>query len=135
MIEDWQKVEERWTPQEESGPRVYVSLNKRGEIALSAAAWAAIKEPWNVTLLWDEKRRRIGVKYPVAREGVFFAVRTYGREGRMRVVNAGRLLKQFGVTVERLVVFRDVAVEMHKGEPMLVLNLVKSGKWKMENGK
>lgn len=118
------KIAKRERPEAENEPpRTYVSVNKRGEIALSAEAWAAIREPWSVNLLWDEKRRRLGVKFPVRDEGEFFSVRPYGRGGRMRIVSAVRMLKQFGVSVTDTLVFRSVGLEMHKKEPMLVLPL------------
>lgn len=119
----WEVAVTRKTQFESRAPRVYVSMNKRGEIALNAEAWRSIREPWSVTLLWDEKRRRIGVKFPVVGEKEFFPVRNYGRGGRMRVVRATRLLKQFGINVERTLIFRDVEMEIFDGVPMLILEL------------
>lgn len=104
-------------------PRAYVSLNKRGEIAMNAEAFRQIKEPASVTLLYDAKRRSIGVKFPVSRDENFFPVRRYGRGRRMRIVRAARMLKQFKIEIERTLVFKDVEIDHLKGDPMLVLKL------------
>jgi hypothetical protein len=127
MHDEWQIVKERRKSAVQREPRVYVSLNKRGEIALNPRAWAAIRQPWNVVLMYDAARRRIGVKYPVPGDRELFSLRNYGRDGRMRIVSAGRLLKQFGIEIERTLVFRDPRVDpMGKKEPMLVLALDKA---------
>ena len=123
MDEGWEIV--RGRPRRRNYPRraerLYVSLNRRGEIAMNDAAWAAIGRPYNVALLVSFASGRIGVKFPVARDMNFFPVRRYGRGGRNRVVRAARLLRQFGWTVEETLVFRDVRVERFEGEKMLVL--------------
>lgn len=104
--------------------RVYVSLNKRGEIAMNEQAFRAIGQPASVTLLYDTDARLLGVKYPVAIDRHFFTARRYGRGRKMRIVRAARLLKQIGITVGRTLVFENVSVEAFKpGEPMLVLDL------------
>lgn len=80
MSEDWEIVKERRKAGGRA-PRAYVSLNKRGEIAMNAEAYRRIMRPANVTLLFDAKRRRISVKFPVARDRNFFPARPYGRAG------------------------------------------------------
>ena len=121
----WQVVKERELERRAAAePEIYVSLNRRGEIALNKHAFAAIREPYNVTLLYDPEARTIGVKFPVALDGNFFAAQPYGRGRRMRIVRAARLLKQFDIEVTRTLAFRDVRVEdLRPGEPMLVLDL------------
>jgi hypothetical protein len=104
-------------------PRVYVSLNRRGEIAMNAEAFKRIGQPASVTLLYDANRRTIGVKYPVAMDRHFFPARGYGRGRRMRIVRAARLLKQFGIEVERTLVFADVGTATFDEARMLVLDL------------
>ena len=103
--------------------KFHVSLNKRGEILMNLAAFAAIKEPANVTLLFDAKQRRIGVKFPVREDKSFFPVRRCGRGRRTRVVRALRLLRQSGFNVDETIVFKDVEIETLRGDPMLVLSL------------
>ena len=103
--------------------RAYVSINKRGEIAMNAEAFRWIRSPANVTLLYDEDSRCIGVKFPVAADRNFFPVRNYGRDGKMRIVRAARLLKQFGIKVERTLTYKNPETQFLDGDPMLVLNL------------
>lgn len=113
--------------------RVYASLNRRREIAMSRGAWDAINKPWNVTLLWDEEARRIGVKYPMPGDRSFFRVRNYGRGGKMRIVRALWLLRQFGIKVDETLVFCNAPVVMHcDDQPMLVLGLPEAVQGKSE---
>ena len=121
----WKVVEERKSERRAGAePQIYASLNRRGEIALNERAFAAIGKPENVTLLYDPEARTIGVKFPVTRDGNFFAAQPYGRGRRMRIVRASRLLKQFEIEVTRTLAFLDVRVENFRpGEPMLVLEL------------
>ena len=107
-------------------PRLYVSLNKRGEIAINPAAWGALEKAVRVTLYYDKQTRQIGVKAQGFGERQWFPARAYGRGGRLRVVRAMRLLKQFGVVVETTLVFEDVKVTMMGKDPMLVLEMDKA---------
>ena len=118
----WQIAEpRRRKPKPE--PRIYVSLNARGEIAMNAEAFWQIDEPVRVTLMYNAKRRTIGVKYSVGADEHFFRVRGYGRGRRMRIVRAGRLLKQFDIPLDRTLVFTDIEIIEHKGARMLLLEL------------
>jgi hypothetical protein len=103
--------------------RMYVSLNKRGEIVMNGRAFDEIGPTANVTLMYDAERRAIGVKRPVGKDRHFFPVRRYGRGQRMHIVRAAKLLEQFGITIERTRVFEDISVEVFEGEPMLLLEL------------
>lgn len=106
---------------------MYASLNKRGEIALSAEAWRRINEPWNVTLHYCPVQRTIAVKYPVPGGGELYYVRPYGRGGRMRVVSAIRLLKRFDINIEQTLKFSAPQLVHFNWRPMLVLELDKAG--------
>ena len=90
---------------------------------MNAAAFREIDEPASVTLLYQATKRRIGVKCPVAADENFFRVRRYGRGRRMRIVRAGRLLKQFGVEIGRTLIFANAETVTFRGSPMLVLPL------------
>src|SRR5476651_766561 len=109
MTDSWQIVRQRRRKAMKQ-PRIHVSLNRRGEIAMNAEAFKRIGQPASVTLLYDAKTRSIGVKYPVARDLHFFPARRYGRGRRMRIVRAARMLKQFGIEVDRTLVFNNVEV-------------------------
>jgi hypothetical protein len=119
-MDGWRVAVKPWPRERRRGPRVYASLNKRGEIALSAEAFRQIKEPWNVALYYDPM---IGVKYPVPLDYYFYRVRHYGRGGRMRVVSALRLLKQFDIKIEQTLIFYDPPLMPFNGEPMILLEL------------
>ena len=100
----------------------YVSINRRGEIVLNAAAWEMMARAINVVLFYDAETRRIGIKGATQRDlglKVFFS-RRHGRGGRSRVIYAGRLLKQFGITITETLVFENLEVE---AGPILVLDL------------
>jgi hypothetical protein len=122
MHDRWERVVQK-EARRRPGERIYVSLNRRGEIAMNDAAWGAIGRPYNVALLYDAERRRIGIKYPVTADRHFFPVRRYGREGRTLVVRAARLLKQFGMELAETLRFRRVEFKRLGKEPMLVLAL------------
>lgn len=122
MTDDWEITKQRKRAQRKAAG-VYVSLNKRGEIVMNAAAFRRIDEPANVTLLYDAKKGRVGVKFPHWTDENFFKVRNYGRGRRNRIVRGGRMLKQFGIVIEKTLVFRDPPLERKDGHPMLVLQL------------
>ncbi|MBP9664116.1 MAG: hypothetical protein KBD94_05805 [Pyrinomonadaceae bacterium] len=84
-------------------------------------AWSAIRRPYNVTLLYNPREHVIGVKFPRAVDRNFFPTRGYGRDRRMRVVRAGRLLKQFGLVIDETLRFPRTQVVMIGDDPMLVL--------------
>ena len=125
MRDNWDIALTRQTRRQRAGAP-YVSLNRRGEIAMNDKAFKMIRCPYNVTLLYDRERRAIGVKCPVMWDEHFFRVRRYGRGRRIRVVRAARLLKQFGITIERTLIFSPVRAELFRDEPMLVLELTTS---------
>jgi len=122
MHDEWEIAKQRQhSPR--SAPRVYVSLNKRGEIAMNTEAFRRIMRPASVTLLYDAKRRRIDVKFPVPIDRNFFPVRPYGRNRRMKIVSAARLLKQFGIEIDHTIICKNAETINLNGHPMLILNL------------
>ncbi len=122
MTDSWKIVRQR-PEKKQKQPRLYVSLNRRGEIAMNANAFRAIGRPASVTLLYDPKTNRIGIKSPVAVDIHFFPVRRMGRGKKTLVVRAERLIKQFGIKVTAIRVFRDVRCVRFEGSPMLLLSL------------
>jgi hypothetical protein len=106
----------------------YVSLNKRGEIVVNPAAWELMGRAVNVVLFYDEETKRIGIKGATQRDldlKVFFA-RRHGRGGRLRIIRARRLLKQFGITINETIVFKDLKTQ---GDYLLILNLQSASFW------
>ncbi|MEJ7624592.1 MAG: hypothetical protein WKF34_11430 [Pyrinomonadaceae bacterium] len=121
MNRDWQIAERR--PERPEAERLYVSLNRRGEIVLNDAAYDAIDRTFNVTLLYNARARHIGVKRPVRSDVHYFPVRGYGRGRRSHIVRAARMLAQFGIRIEQTVIFQNVEIDYYKHEPMLVLRM------------
>lgn len=124
MTEGWQIAER---PRRRKKPsrrdRIYVSLNKRGEIVLNDTAWRNIGRPYNVTLLYNAANGQIAVKSPVPADRFFFPVRRYGRGGRNRIIRAKRMMDQFGIKIGGTLVFEGVRWVMLRDEPMLVIDL------------
>jgi hypothetical protein len=122
---EWLIVERRLGKRRQRRGR-YVSINKRGEIAMNDDAWSAIRRAYNVTLLWNPRQRIIGVKFPRSVDRNFFPTRGYGRGRKMRVVRAGRLLKAAGLVIPETLRFPNTELVMWGEDPMLVLRLPKS---------
>lgn len=118
-----------WTIAERERPRayrrvgLYASLNSRGEIVLSERAYKKIWEPGSVTLLWDAKHGRIGVKFPVAGEDHFFPARRYGRGRRLYIIRAAKMMRQFGIEITETIKFPEAHIILINEKPMLVLDL------------
>jgi hypothetical protein len=119
---EWLIVERRIGQKRQRRGR-YVSINKRGEIAMNDDAWSAIRRAYNVTLLWNPRQRIIGVKFPRSVDRNFFPTRDYGRDRKMRVVRAGRLLKAAGLVIPETQRFPNTELVMWGDDPMLVLRL------------
>jgi hypothetical protein len=122
MNTDWQMAR-GWHLKGRAERPAYVSLNRRGEIALNDRAFTTIGRPASVTLLYDPKTHTIGVKFPVAADRNFYMVRRYGRERKMRIVRANHALKQFGIRVDHTLKFYNPPVVTYRNEPMLLLDL------------
>src|SRR5688500_16615276 len=87
----------------------YVSINRRGEIVLNRSALELIDGAINVKLLYDAETKRIGIRGACQRDRALhtFSARRYGRGGRLRVIRAHRLLKQFGIDITETLEFKD----------------------------
>src|SRR5436853_311828 len=90
---------------------------------MNEPAWKFIGDPASVTLLYYPEKRYIGVKSPLAIDRHFFMIRRYGRGRRNRIVRAHRLLKQFGIELEKTIIFNSVQMVNYEGSPMLLLDL------------
>jgi hypothetical protein len=123
MDDGWEIVKQRRKRLARPTRLPYVSINKRGEIAMNAEAFRRIHRPANVTLLYDPKHRRIGIKFPVAMDQNFFPVRRYGRDRKMRIIRAARMLKQFGLKITQTIIFKNTPTQDQNGHPMLVISL------------
>lgn len=109
----------------EPRPRLYASMNRQGVIVLNAAAFDALKGSASFALLFDRKKRVIGVKYPT-KERQYFQANDYGRDGKLKAIFARKALRQFGVEVTETLSFVDPPIEDIGGEPCLLLQLDKA---------
>ena len=138
MRDNWDIAISRQTKRQRArGP--YVSLNKRGEIAMNDQAFKLIGCPYNVALLYlppsiisaneivtalgGVPKGIIGVKFPVSQDLYFYPVRRYGRGGRMRIIRAAHALNQFGISTDHTLKFYNPPILYYRNEPMLVLEL------------
>ena len=121
-MSDWQIVHNEKRSRVPSA-RLYVSLNKRGEIVINPAAWRWMGDIYNVTLLYDAERRLIGVKSPVALDRHFFPVGRCGRGTRQHIIHARRLIKQFEINVNETLIFQNIEMTYYNGERILILDL------------
>lgn len=62
-------------------------------------------------------------KIPVALDQNFFPVRRYGRDRKMRIIRAKRLLKQFDLQIDHTLIFKNAEALMLNGCRMLVFDL------------
>jgi hypothetical protein len=124
MNSEWQ-IARGWHLKGRAERPAYVSLNKRGEIAMNDRAFAAIMRPASVTLLYYSQENIIGVKFPVTADRHFYMARRYGRDRKMHIVRAARALKQFGISVEQTLKFYNPPLVTYRNEPMLLLELGK----------
>jgi hypothetical protein len=136
MRDNWDVAISRQTKRQRARP-AYVSINRRGEIAMNDKAFKMIRCPYNVTILYlpphghtgtlpladGELKGIIGVKFPIAQDPHCFAVRRYGRGGRMRIIRANSALRQFGIRIEQTLKFYNPPVVTYHNEPMLLLEL------------
>jgi hypothetical protein len=122
MHDGWEIVK-KGAGKRRSARRIYVSVNRRGEIALNAEAFRVIGSPATVALLYNAKQNVIGVKLPVSADKHFFRARRYGRGGQMRVVRGRRLLRQFEITVDKTLGYVNPERVEFRGQPMLLLPL------------
>lgn len=98
---------------------LYVTMNCKGEIAMSRIAHERMGGPAACHLLFDAVNNRIGLKptalaarnaYPVAKQG------RYGG----RVVRAYRLMHEFGIDLPETVRFHDAEIDE---DGVLILDL------------
>jgi hypothetical protein len=139
MRDNWNIALNRQTKRQTARP-AYVSLNRRGEIAMNDKAFKMIGCPYNVAILYlppqpsadnsspagGELKGVIGVKYPVTEDRDFFPVRRYGRGGRMRIIRAAFALKQFGISIDETLKFYNPPLVYYRNQPMLLLELSRS---------
>ena len=102
-----------------SDTRVYVTMNRRGEIVLNGTAYRRMGEPAAFLVMFDKTNSRIALKPTGATMKNAYPAGPRGRYGG-RVVRAHRLLTEFGIKVPETLEFKDAEIDL---DGQLILDL------------
>jgi hypothetical protein len=89
---------------------VYVTMNRKGEIALNKVAYKRIGEPNAFLILYNRPNTLIALKPAAAAIKNAYPVRKHGRRGG-RMVRAFRLLTEFGIKLPDTVEFPGAEID------------------------
>ena len=99
--------------------RVYVTMNRKGEIVLNGTAYRRMGEPAAFLLMYNQPNSLIALKPTAESMKNAYPARKYGRRGG-RVVRALRLLIEFGIKLPDTVEFKDAEIDT---DGQLILDL------------
>lgn len=102
-----------------SDTRTYVTMNRKGEIALNGAAWRRIGEPTAVLVMYNPPNSLIMLKPTNESATNAFPVRKRGRRDG-RVIRVFRLLTEFNLKLPDTIEFSDPEIDI---DCQLVLDL------------
>ena len=98
---------------------VYVTMNRKGEIALNKVAYKRVGEPTAFLIYFNRPNNMVALKPTAAAIKNAYPVRKQGRRGG-RVVRAFRLLTEFGLKLPDTVEFKDPEIDRDR---QLILDL------------
>ena len=98
---------------------LYVTMNRKGEIALSRITYEKLGEPAAFNLLFDMVNNRIGLKPTALAARNAYPVAKQGRHGG-RVVRAYRMTQEFGIDLPETIRFHNVEIDQ---DGILILDL------------
>jgi hypothetical protein len=98
---------------------VYVTMNRKGEIALNKVAYKRLGEPMAFLILYNRANTLIALKPTTATMKNAYPARKHGRRGG-RMVRAFRLLTEFGLKLPDTVEFPDFEIDR---DGQLILDL------------
>jgi hypothetical protein len=98
---------------------VYVTMNRKGEIALNYVAYKRVGEPTAFLILYNRPNSLIALKPSTLQTRNAYPARKQGRRGG-RVVRAFRLLTEFGIKLPDTVEFKDTEIDQ---DGQLILDL------------
>ena len=116
-VTDWVQLPRGDIAPHNSG--VYVTMNRKGEIALNKVAYKRVGEPTAFLILYNRPNSLIALKPTAAAIKNAYPVRKHGRRGG-RMVRAFRLLTEFGITLPDTVEFREPEIDR---DGQLILDL------------
>jgi hypothetical protein len=97
-------------------------MHPNGVIYMNEAAWAALDRPKRVELMFDKRRRAIGiVKCTPAFESGFEVKDKSGARGK--IIHASSFCMHFAIRMERTVLFNDIVLD-DNGMMILYLDTV-----------
>ena len=98
---------------------LYVTMNRKGYIAMNRRTYEKLDEPKAFNLFFDTVNNRIGLKPTALAARNAFPVAKHGRHGG-RMVRAYRMMQEFGIDLPETIQFRDVEIDQ---DEMLILDL------------
>ena len=98
---------------------VYVTMNRKGEIALNGVALKRLGGAEAFHVLFDRVNSRIGLRPTNPAMKNAYPARKYGRRGA-RMVRAYRLLTEFGIELPDTMEFKDAEID---ADGQLILDL------------
>lgn len=118
MIKHWEEF--AFGPRDPSR-ELHVTLNRKGEIVIGAAAVERFGRPGYATLLFDSGNSLIGLA-PTGRVGNAYPL-VEKKGAKHRVVRAKRFCRHHGIEVSRTVAFHKPEIDE---DGILVLNITKT---------
>lgn len=77
----------------------FVTVSTHNLLLLSSAAMAALGEPEAVQLLWDARRRRVGLRKTEVGTEAAYKIHRNNRRGRNGSFTCGKFLRHHGLTI------------------------------------
>ena len=90
--------------------RVYVTMNRRGEIAMNGLTYNRVGAPAAFLIMFDKTNSRIALKPTGATMKDAYPARKRGRRNA-RVVRAYRLLTEFGIVLPDTIEFQNAEID------------------------
>jgi hypothetical protein len=91
--------------------RVYVTINRKGTIAMNKVTYGRMGEPAAFQIMFDRVNSRILLKPTALSMKHAYRAGSYGKHGG-RQVRAFRLLTQFGIKIDETLEFTDAEVDI-----------------------
>ena len=117
MKANWNEVPRGDVQPQWSG--IYVTLNRKGEIAMSRRTWERLNEAKAFMLLFDPANNRIGLRPTSPQIRNAYPVMVHSRRGAKKV-RAYRLLQEYRITVPETLQFHDADIDE---DGVLILDL------------
>ena len=118
MKPDWQELPKDNIPAWSAG--IYVTMNPKGQIAMSRVTYQMLGEPPAFVILFDRVNSRIGLKPAALATRNAYRVCAYTARSGSKVVHAHRLIREHRIDLPQTVRFHDADIDE---DGILVLDL------------